>query len=84
MSITEIDSSSQFSLNILQASFAPIFYLQKNQSQTLIREKLLCKGLSYEKGVYKMLLILIPDLCRALGLQLHPLDGRAQLRLLRI
>jgi len=37
-------------INILQAAFGPIFLRKKNQSQTVIREKLR-KALSYKKGV---------------------------------
>jgi hypothetical protein len=39
-------------INILQAAFGPIFYGQKLQSQTVIREKL-CKALSYKKAFVK-------------------------------
>jgi len=37
---------------ILQADFAPIFYREKSQSQTVIREKL-CKALMYKKARVK-------------------------------
>jgi len=39
---------------ILQAAFAPIFFCQNIQSQTVIREKLR-KALFHEKGTSKML-----------------------------
>jgi len=42
-------------INIYQAAFAPIFFSQKIQSQTLIREKL-HKKLLYKKGKSKMLM----------------------------
>jgi hypothetical protein len=45
-------------INILQASFAPIFLRQKLQSQTVTREKL-CKALLYEKVSSKMLMKLM-------------------------
>jgi hypothetical protein len=37
---------------ILQAAFEPIFYREKSQSQTVIREKL-CKALMYKKARVK-------------------------------
>ncbi len=45
--------------NILQAAIASIFFPQKIQSQTSIRETL-CKALLYKKGVRKMLVKLKP------------------------
>jgi len=39
-------------INILQAAFAPIFFQQKSQSQTVSREKL-CKTLLYEMASRK-------------------------------
>jgi len=46
-------------INILQAAFAPLFFCQKIQSQTVISEKLR-KTLSYGKCTSKMLMKLTP------------------------
>jgi len=46
-------------INILQAAFEPIFFHQKIQIQTVIREKV-SKALSYIKGAHKMLMKLTP------------------------
>jgi hypothetical protein len=47
-------------INILKAAFAPIFFCQKIQIQTVTREKQLCITLLNEKGVCKMLMKLTP------------------------
>jgi len=47
-------------INILCAAFAPIFFCQEIQSQTVIRENLL-KALLYEKDSCKMLMKLTPS-----------------------
>ncbi len=36
-------------INILQTAFAPLFFCQKSQGQTVIRSKL-CNSLSYKKA----------------------------------
>ncbi len=46
-------------IDILQAAFAPIFFSQKLQRQTLSRENLRT-ALLFEKGAHKMLLKLTP------------------------
>jgi len=45
--------------NILQAAFEPIFFCQKIQRQTVIRENLQ-KSLSNKKGARKMMMKLTP------------------------
>jgi hypothetical protein len=47
-------------IKILRAAFTPIFFCQKLQSQTVIREKLR-KALSYEKVESKVLMKLTPE-----------------------
>jgi len=55
VSKNSLDSSSGVDFtNILRAAFALIFFCQKNQSQTIIREKLR-KAFMQEKGASKML-----------------------------
>jgi len=48
-------------INILRAAFAPIFFSQKLQSQTVSGEKL-NRTLSYKKGLSTMLIKLTPGL----------------------
>ncbi len=52
-------------INILRAAFAPIFFCQKLQNQTVSRENQL-KALMYKKGLRKMLMKLAPD-----AIQIH-------------
>jgi len=49
-------------INILQAAFAPIFFRQKSQCQTVIREKLRKPQSTFvQKVSSKMLMKLTPD-----------------------
>ncbi len=61
-------------IDILRAAFAPIFFSQKLQRQTLIRENLRTV-LLYEKGAHKMLMKLTPGF--DLRCQFHPRFSRA-------